>query len=142
MAKHSFLIPVAGQGGRRLCACATLAKQDSAATSSHRFVEFIKAYLSGSGEDARLLPSRLKICGSARPSSRNIAPVDGLLRQLKASVRRPNIFGDVSWCRARVADKRVEEDAHLVDLELWVDNPLGETTAKGIAMVGLPSRTV
>ena len=25
---------------------------------------------------------------------------DGFLRRLNVSVRRPNIFGDVSWCRA------------------------------------------
>ena len=65
---------------------------------------------------------------------------DGFLRQLNASVRRPNIFGDVSWCRARIADKRIEEGAHLVDLELQVDNQLGETTARGTAVVELPSR--
>ncbi|MBL8386001.1 MAG: MaoC family dehydratase N-terminal domain-containing protein [Burkholderiales bacterium] len=65
---------------------------------------------------------------------------DGFLRRLDVSLRRPNIFGDVSWCRARVADKRVEEGAHLVDLEVWVDNQLGETTARGTAVVELPAR--
>lgn len=64
----------------------------------------------------------------------------GFLRKLSASVRRPNIFGDVSWCKARIADKRVEEGAHLIDLELQVDNQLGETTATGKAVVELPSR--
>lgn len=64
----------------------------------------------------------------------------GFLRKLSASIRRPNIFGDVSWCKARIADKRVEDGAHLVDLELQVDNQLGETTAKGRAVVELPAR--
>lgn len=64
----------------------------------------------------------------------------GFLRKLGASIRRPNIFGDVSWCKARIADKRVEEGAHVVDLELQVDNQLGETTAKGTAVVELPAR--
>lgn len=64
----------------------------------------------------------------------------GFLRQLSASIRRPNIFGDVSWCKARIADKRVEDGAHVVDLELQVDNQLGETTAKGRAAVELPAR--
>ena len=66
----------------------------------------------------------------------------GFLRRLNVSVRRPNIFGDVSWCRAKVVDKRTEEGAHLVDLEVWVDNQLGETTARGTAVVELPSRGV
>ena len=65
---------------------------------------------------------------------------DGFLRRLEVSLRRPNIFGDVSWCRATVADKRVEDGVHLVELELRVDNQLGETTAKGAAIVELPSR--
>ena len=66
---------------------------------------------------------------------------EGFLRRLNVSVRRPNIFGDVSWCRAKVADKRVEEGAHLVDLEVFVENQLNEITAKGTALVELPSRS-
>ena len=65
---------------------------------------------------------------------------DGFLRRLDVSVRRPNIFGDVSWCRARPIDKRVEDGVHLVELELWVSNQLEETTAKGRAIVELASR--
>ncbi len=65
---------------------------------------------------------------------------DGFLRKLRVSVRRPNIFGDVSWCRAKVVDKRVEEGAFLVDLEVFVENQLGEVTAKGTAVVALLSR--
>jgi hypothetical protein len=34
----------------------------------------------------------------------------------------------------------VEDGAHVVDLELQVDNQLGETTAKGTAVVELPVR--
>jgi acyl dehydratase len=64
----------------------------------------------------------------------------GFLRSLKVSVRRPNIFGDVSWCRGRIVNKRVEDRAHLVDLELSVENQLSEVTAKGTAIVALPSR--
>jgi acyl dehydratase len=66
---------------------------------------------------------------------------DGFLRRLSVSVRRPNIFGDVSWCRAEVVDKRVDDGAHVVDLVLRVENQLGEVTAKGEATVALPVRT-
>ena len=65
----------------------------------------------------------------------------GQLRKLSATIRRPNVFGDVSWCKARIADKRVEDGAHVVDLELQIDNQLGETTAKGTAVVELPARS-
>jgi acyl dehydratase len=66
---------------------------------------------------------------------------DGFLRRLNVSVRRPNIFGDVSWCRAKVVDKRVADGAHLVDLEVFVENQLGDITAKGSAVVELPARS-
>ena len=66
---------------------------------------------------------------------------DGFLRRLSVSVRRPNIFGDVSWCRADVVNKRVEAGAHVVDLAIKVENQLGEVTAKGTATVALPARS-
>ena len=66
---------------------------------------------------------------------------DGFLRRLNVSVRRPNIFGDVSWCRADIVDKRIEDGAHVVDLMLRVENQLGEVTAKGVATVALPTRS-
>lgn len=65
---------------------------------------------------------------------------DGQLRRLSASIRRPNVFGDISWIKARIADKRIDDGAHVVDLELQVDNQLGETTARGTAVVELPAR--
>ena len=37
-------------------------------------------------------------------------------------------------------DKRVEEGSHLVELEVFVENQLGEITAKGSAIVELPAR--
>ncbi len=66
---------------------------------------------------------------------------EGFLRRLNVSVRRPNIFGDVSWCRGDIVDKRVDDGSHVVDLELRVENQLGEVTAKGTATVALPSRS-
>jgi acyl dehydratase len=66
----------------------------------------------------------------------------GFLRRLSVSVRRPNVFGDVSWCKATIVDKRVDDGAHVVDLELAVVNQLDETTATGTAVVELPSNSI
>ena len=71
----------------------------------------------------------------------NWAGDDGFIRRLNVTVKRPNIFGDVSWCRGTVVDKRVEEGAHLVELEVRIQNQLGETTADGTSIVELPTRT-
>ena len=64
---------------------------------------------------------------------------DGFMRALDVKLRRPNIFGDVSWCRGRVAGKRIEDGVHLVDLQIHVENQLGEQTAAGTAVAELPS---
>ena len=66
----------------------------------------------------------------------------GFLQRLSVSVRRPNVFGDVSWCRAEIADKRVDAGTHVVDLTLRIENQLGEVTAKGTATVALPAKSL
>ena len=53
---------------------------------------------------------------------------------------RPNIFGDTSWCRGTVDDKRVEDGRYLVDLKISVENQMGDTTAVASATVELPKR--
>ena len=69
----------------------------------------------------------------------NWAGDDGFVRRLNVKVKRPNIFGDVSWCRGKVVDKRVEDGAHLVELEVRIENQLGDVTADGTSLVELPS---
>jgi acyl dehydratase len=65
---------------------------------------------------------------------------DGFVRRLYVEVRRPNIFGDVSWCRGTVVDKRIEDGMHLVELAVRIENQLGDITADGTSIVELPSR--
>lgn len=65
---------------------------------------------------------------------------DGFLHALNVDLRRPNIFGDVSWCRAKIVEKRIDDGRHLVDLEVVVQNQLDDITAKGTAVVELPTQ--
>ena len=64
----------------------------------------------------------------------------GLVRNLTVRVRRPNIFGDTTWCRGRVTGKRAEDGVYMADLELWADNQEGQRNTDGTATVVLPSR--
>ena len=77
---------------------------------------------------------------SFEPTRRFAPAADGFPRLLDVKLRRPNIFGDMSFCRGEVAGKRIEDGLHLVDLTIRVENQLGETTATGTATVELPSR--
>ena len=65
---------------------------------------------------------------------------DGFLRKLEVEVRRFNIVGDTTWCKGRVERKYVEAGEHLVECQVWAENQRGETTARGGALVRLPSR--
>jgi acyl dehydratase len=65
---------------------------------------------------------------------------EGFLCALDVRISRPNIFGDVSWCRGEVVGKRITADAYLVDLAVKVENQRGEVTASGTAVVALQSR--
>ena len=56
---------------------------------------------------------------------------DGFMRMLDVKLRRPNIFGDTSWCRGQVTGKRIEDRALLVDLDIRIESQLGEITAEG-----------
>ena len=47
---------------------------------------------------------------------------------------------DTVTCRGRVLATSSGGDAHLVDLEVWVENQRGETVVTGRATVALPAR--
>lgn len=50
------------------------------------------------------------------------------------------VEGDTWWCKGTVTNKYVEDDQHLVDCEIWVENAQGEKTTPGSATVVLPSK--
>jgi acyl dehydratase len=43
-------------------------------------------------------------------------------------------------CRGVVTKKYVEDGRHLVELDIWTENPRGQKTTPGTARVSLPSR--
>jgi hypothetical protein len=48
--------------------------------------------------------------------------------------------GETWLCKGTVTNKYVEDDQHLVECEIWVENGQGEKTTPGNATVILPSR--
>jgi acyl dehydratase len=61
----------------------------------------------------------------------------GFMTELETRLRRPDVFGDLVRCGARVTAK---PEPGLVNLELSAVNQDGETTATGRACVRLPQR--
>ncbi len=64
----------------------------------------------------------------------------GFLSSLRVVLIRPNIYGDVTWCRGKVEGLRREGGRHLADLSVWCENQRGQRTAEGEATVILTRR--
>jgi acyl dehydratase len=64
----------------------------------------------------------------------------GWLRKLSVQYRGMDVPGVKLFAKGRVVKKYVENGAHLVDCEIWIENAKGEKTTPGAATVILPSR--
>lgn len=65
----------------------------------------------------------------------------GFMECLDVQVRRHNIIGDLTTCRARVVSVEAGPQAG-VELQVWAENQRGEVTATGRARVRLASRAL
>jgi len=66
----------------------------------------------------------------------------GFLKRVRSEMRRFNIVGDTTFCKAKVVRKYVKDKTALVDIEIAAENQRGEVTTPGLATVALPSRDV
>jgi len=64
---------------------------------------------------------------------------DGFLKRLEVRLLLPNIYGDVTWCRGRVARRFRRDEEALVECEVWCENQRRQVTARGRALISLPS---
>jgi hydroxyacyl-ACP dehydratase HTD2-like protein with hotdog domain len=64
----------------------------------------------------------------------------GTLERLSGSYRGMNNVHEDIICNGKVTKKYVEDDKHYARVEIWAENPQGEKTVTGTAVVTLPSR--
>ena len=64
----------------------------------------------------------------------------GTLVKLSGSYRGMNRVGEDIICNGRVTRKYLEDNRYFVRIEVWAENPQGERTVSGSAVVTLPSR--
>jgi acyl dehydratase len=64
----------------------------------------------------------------------------GILVKLNGSYRGINKVNEDIICNGKITKKYIEEDKHLARIEIWAENPQGEKTVTGSAVVGLPSK--
>ena len=64
----------------------------------------------------------------------------GRLVKLSGSYRGMNKVHEVIICSGKVTKKYVENGVNLARLDIWAENPQGDKTVTGTAVVALPSR--
>jgi acyl dehydratase len=64
----------------------------------------------------------------------------GTVVKLNGSYRGINKVNEDIICNGKVTKKYVEESKHYARVEIWAENPQGEKTVTGSAVVMLPSR--
>jgi len=64
----------------------------------------------------------------------------GTLRKLSCSYKGMNYPGEVITCKGEVTKKYERDGEHFVECKIWAENPKGEKTASGRAVVTLPAR--
>jgi acyl dehydratase len=65
---------------------------------------------------------------------------EGTLVKLDGSYKGMNNVHEEIFCYGKVRRKYEEDGRHYVRLEIWAENPAGEKTVTGSAVVMLPSR--
>ncbi|HZQ38694.1 MAG TPA: MaoC/PaaZ C-terminal domain-containing protein [Dehalococcoidia bacterium] len=69
-----------------------------------------------------------------------VTPSGGRIKQWGVSYRGMDYPAQQLTCRGIVTAKREEGGEHLVELEIWTENPAGQKTSPGTATVSLPAR--
>ncbi len=64
----------------------------------------------------------------------------GTLLKLNGSYRGMNLVHEDIICNGKVTKKYVEDGKNCARVEIWAENPQGEKTVTGSALVTLPSR--
>jgi len=63
----------------------------------------------------------------------------GNISKLSLSYKGMNFPGETLTCRGKVIKKYLENNLHLATMKIWAENPRGEKTLTGTAVVSLPS---
>ena len=64
----------------------------------------------------------------------------GILRKLSCNYRGMNFPGETVTCLGKITKKYVENGEHCAECSIWAENPNGEKTVLGKAVVVMPSR--
>lgn len=101
-------------------------------------IHYDKDYAQSTGLPGVIVHGKLKASFLAQMLTDWIGE-DGVLRKLTCQHRGMDFPGEVMTCKGKVTKKYVKDGEHFVECEVWAENPRGEKTAPGSALLILPS---
>ena len=109
------------------------------ASGDYNPIHYDKDYAQSRGLDGVIVHGQLVYCFLGQLMT-DWAGEGGSLRQLSCSYRGMNFPGEEITCRGKVTKKYVENGHQCIECNIWAENPKGERTVSGRAVVILPSR--
>lgn len=64
----------------------------------------------------------------------------GNIRKLSCNFRGMHFPNEDIICKGKIVKKYIQDNDYLVECEIWAENPKGEKTTLGMAVISLPSR--
>lgn len=102
-------------------------------------IHYDKGFAQGNGLPGVIVHGQLS-CGFLGQLITDWIGEGGSIKKLTCSYKGMNFPGDALACKGKVTKKYVEDGEHYVESDIWVENPEGERTVLGIAVVTLPAR--
>ena len=113
--------------------------QYAGASGDYYEIHYDTAYAIGNGLPGPILHGALKNAFLGQLMT-DFAGAWGVLRRLSCQYRGMDVPGQPITAKGTVTRKYQEHGQHLVDCDIWLENPEGQKTTPGSATVALPSR--
>ena len=102
-------------------------------------IHYDKDFAQGNGLPGVIVHGQLS-CGFLGQLITDWIGEEGSIKKLTCSYKGMNFPGEALACKGKVTKKYIEDGEHYVESDIWVENPEGERTVLGIAVVTLPAR--
>jgi acyl dehydratase len=109
------------------------------AVGDYNPIHYDKDFAQRAGLSGVIVPGQL-VCAFLGQLMTDWIGEGGSLRKLSCSYKGMNYPGEAVTLKGEVTKKYVQDGEHCVECNLWAENPKGEKTATGMAIVILPSR--
>ena len=102
-------------------------------------IHYDKDFAQGNGLPGVIVHGQLS-CGFLGQLITDWIGEEGSIKKLTCSYKGMNFPGEALACKGKVTKKYIEDGEYYVESDIWVENPEGERTVLGIAVVTLPAR--